>query len=963
MAGVLRRLGRGTTTGPYRRRSRERGFVEAGVAVTGAALVLGAALGSGVASSVVTMADGITWLPDDANGQVVQINPATGLPERRLQVAGPGGNLTLAQRDGVLLVTDATTGQATTIDLATLLAGSRRDVGTGTRVLVGDGRVYLVELTGLVRAVDPLTLNDLGSPLRTAPLSDAVVDGDGALWVLREDGGLLELAWSPTSAEFSTTAEHELRGVGRQARMTAHGSGVTVFAPDGGVVSQVGAGRDLAVRAPGLDAEVLPALESPASLAPAAVPTGGAVVMISGGDLLEVDVARVGCARPGTPAVFSERVYVPCTGDGRVIVLGPDGRSAGADILVPDGRDPRLLVDDGRLFIHSESSTTAVMVEADGSSRQIRTGGGGVPVQDVDTPPVAVPPPDAMPPSSSSDGPGRSEPTSDPVPPSGGEDRPGRPTSDEGDRDGDAGPGGTDGDTGPGGSTDPDADPGDPGTEPDPDPTSDPDPTTDPDPDPDPDPDTAPEAPSGVTAHRVDASSAQVSWAPPTSAPDEFVVEPQGGGPAVTVPGDRTGATVTGLPCGSAVRFTVTAVVLDPPATAPSAPSAPVTTPDCPPTAPTAATGVTATPAPDGSVTVAWTPASSGADAYVVAPQGGSGTQVAGTSRQVTLTDVPPGAGVRFVVQTRLGGASVDSAPSNAVTVAGAPGAPGGVSASLAGRSGDQLTVPVSWSRPADNGSPVTGLTVQYSGGGVSGQVTTTGTSVTLTIGCAGRQLCTSGGTLNVSVTATNGVGSGPAGTATVSVPAPPPPPPAPGDVVVTSAMWSSPGLYDEQVPVHAYLDPPAGWAAHAGGCELHVAGGISNVRAIACSASGQVYLGAADGGSSVTVVVRALGVGGRTVDSAAASVDVPPRNTWGQCDLNTRICTDPVSLTPGDGVEIVPLPWTPVPGLPGGPARPPVLLAGIGLLATSGAVRALRLAGRRDDAHPTTVTTPEENR
>ena len=86
---------------------------------------------------------------------------------------------------------------------------------------------------------------------------------------------------------------------------------------------------------------------------------------------------------------------------------------------------------------------------------------------------------------------------------------------------------------------------------------------------------------------------------------------------------------------------------------------------------------------------------------------------------------------------------------------------------------------------------------------------------MTLTIGCAGRQLCTSGGTLNVSVTATNGVGSGPAGSATVSVPAPPPPPPAPGDAVISDLMWSEPGINDQQIPVYVRLAPPAGWAAH----------------------------------------------------------------------------------------------------------------------------------------------------
>src|SRR5690606_23840326 len=158
-----------------------------------------------------------------------------------------------------------------------------------------------------------------------------------------------------------------------------------------------------------------------------------------------------------------------------------------------------------------------------------------------------------------------------------------------------------------------------------------------------------------------------------------------------------------------------------------------ITMPACGPTGPTAATGVSAAAGQDGSVTISWTGATSGADAYVVAPEGGSGTQVPGTARQVTLQDVPAAASVRFVVQTRLGAASIDSAPSNAVTVAGPPAAPAGVSASLGGRSGDRLTVPVSFGAAADNGSTLTGYTVHYAGGGVTGQVPTTSTSVTLT--------------------------------------------------------------------------------------------------------------------------------------------------------------------------------------------------------------------------------------
>src|SRR5690606_34434605 len=108
-----------------------------------------------------------------------------------------------------------------------------------------------------------------------------------------------------------------------------------------------------------------------------------------------------------------------------------------------------------------------------------------------------------------------------------------------------------------------------------------------------------------------------------------------------------------------------------------------------------------------------------------------------------------------------------------------------------------------------------------------------------------------------------------------------------------------------------------------------------------------------------VTVVVRAI-VDGRAVDSAAVTGEVPPRNQWAYCDMGTGMCTEPVSLPdPGD-VEALPAPWTPVPGLPGGPEPAPVLAAGVGLLALAGLLRGSRLRpGAVVDRAPTPTPDP----
>ncbi|MBO1750790.1 fibronectin type III domain-containing protein [Actinotalea sp. BY-33] len=949
---MLRRLvGRGA--------DRQRGLAEVGVAVTGAALVLGAAVGSGVASTVVSMSDGVTWLPDDATGQVVQINPATGSAERRLQIGEPGSELEISQRDGHLVIGDASTGTITSIDLSTLLAGGQRQTDEPSRVLVGGGLAFLVTpSTGVVRIVDPLTLRDLASPYRGAvPFADVVVDGEGEVWVVDRDGELRSLTWDRDAQVLKASEPRPVRGAGAATRLVPHERGVTVFAPDGGAVLQAGVGRDLAVAVPQLDGEVLPAVTSPNDLAPASLPGRSAVVMLSGDRVLDVEVGALGCERPGSPAVFAGRVYVPCTGAGRVIVLRPDGSRGGPDVIVPGGRDPRLLVDDGRLVVFTEDGSRAVLVEADGSSRQIDTGRSGAPVQDPASgsggAPVVMPPPRQT----SSTSPERAvgnDPGSDAsrpgdvTPPRGGPGQVTPPTT------GGTRPGtgsGTGGGTGAGGGGRPDADAPGQGTVP----------PADPDvPDADPDEDLPEDeilAPQGVLAElgpqQPDGTSdATVSWSSARTPPERYLVRAPGVAP-VEVAGTATSATLRSLACATTVAVTVEAVagtqVVPAPATS-------VRTPACPPEAPAPASGVGAVAGEDGSVTVSWTPSTSTVDSYLVGPQGGSTTSVGAGSTSVVLRDLPAGTGLRFVVQAVRDGLVTSSEPSNEVVVAGVPGPVGGLGATMQGRTADAVTVDVSWSGAAGQGSTVTGYTVSWSGGGASGSTAVAGTSTTLGVGCAGQPLCTSGGTLTVTVTARNGVGEGGAASTTVAVPAPPPPPPANGDVVVSHVHAGTPDRYAEEIPMSAELNPPQSWREHTGGCEL-VVDGVGSP--IACSTSGPVHLGGFIGPGSVSVSVRALGVNGATVTSAGSAGDIPPRNNWGQCDRVTNLCTEPVSLEDPE-VVVVPLPWTPVPGAPGGPDRPPLMATGFGLLLAAWVLRTQRTTGRGLRPDSTNLITEE---
>ena len=176
--------------------------------------------------------------------------------------------------------------------------------------------------------------------------------------------------------------------------LVAHDRGVTVLAPEGGLVVRVGTDSDTTLAAPDLGDDLRPALVSPPDLVPASVEGAPSVVLVNGDRVLRIDVGQHGCKRPGEPVVFGGRVYVACRDSGKVIVLDRSGRHLPPDIQVPDGGDPLLEIDDGRLIINVPGATTGVVVERDGSTHAIITHDETVQVEDPgNRPPRCVPTP------------------------------------------------------------------------------------------------------------------------------------------------------------------------------------------------------------------------------------------------------------------------------------------------------------------------------------------------------------------------------------------------------------------------------------------------------------------------------------------------------------------------------------------------------------------------------------------
>ncbi|MGW6934403.1 hypothetical protein ACWGE0_30395 [Lentzea sp. NPDC054927] len=367
-------------------------------ALLGVLVLAGAALGQGISRTSVAVSDGLTWLGDDQRGEVVQINPVSGKPQTRLQISGPDSQLEIAQEDGRLIVLNRRTGEITVIDLATLLASGRRQAppGASSKVLVSNGMVFVVDrAAGTVHTADPLTLADVGQTWEAGqPLADAVVDERGVLWVVDHGGTLRSLDWSDDEERFQERSERQVSGAGPRTVLVPHDQGVTLIGLDGGVVVRDGTGEDVSSSTDRSDAEVIAAQSSPLDLVPASLPSSSTVVLVVGREVLRVDVGALGCPKPGRPAVFRDKVYVPCKGSGKVIILDRGGSRGGDDVRTSGGSDPELVFDDGRLFVNVPGSSTGVLVDADGGTRSLTIRSPELPVKDPDrSPPPSVPPP------------------------------------------------------------------------------------------------------------------------------------------------------------------------------------------------------------------------------------------------------------------------------------------------------------------------------------------------------------------------------------------------------------------------------------------------------------------------------------------------------------------------------------------------------------------------------------------
>lgn len=286
-------------------------------------------------------------------------------------------------------------------------------------------------------------------------------------------------------------------------------------------------------------------------------------------------------------------------------------------------------------------------------------------------------------------------------------------------------------------------------------------------------------------------------------------------------------------------------------------------------------------PSGAGGAAVAWSQAGPAAQGYTVLVDGSPATRVGGATMSATVTGLPTGRTVTVAVRAEFaGGGSLTSAP-GAVTPAGAPGAPAGVTASETARARGSVTFAVSWGAAPDNGSGVTGYVLSASNPSGSDRWSGGGRSASVTLPCPASGSC---GAASFSVTATNAVGTGPAGSTSAAA-SPPPAVAMPGSGATVVSSHSTAGNDDEYGVVATTtlaLAMPASWAGFPGTCEvLTGTARTAGPGRVSCSA-GSVEITVSRGttrtvSTSHAVTFRATDPDtGRTVDSASYSWTVP---------------------------------------------------------------------------------------
>lgn len=139
-----------------------RGFLSAGTAVVLLVSSVAMVAGTGFKFGETRLRDGVTWIFNRKDGEVVRVNGSSGKVDLKIALPGSTGkNFKIVQRDNAVLLLDEATGEVASLDVNKFKVAARDDFGDAGDIdpVLGDGTAYIVNrAAGTIQRVDPVGL-------------------------------------------------------------------------------------------------------------------------------------------------------------------------------------------------------------------------------------------------------------------------------------------------------------------------------------------------------------------------------------------------------------------------------------------------------------------------------------------------------------------------------------------------------------------------------------------------------------------------------------------------------------------------------------------------------------------------------------------------------------------------------------------------------------------------------------
>lgn len=375
--------GNGATSGEMnntgKRKLRKRGWLVTGGTVGALVAAMGlTVLGLGSADHAVASFDASSWLWSAAKSEMARVNGLTARVDTRFQVPRAHGHaMQVAQTDRFLILRDLSTGQISSLDLATLAitATTKTTAGLGVTVAMHEDATFVVDaVQGIVRQLDPRTLSPVGEPLRYPPgITGGHFDGEGVLWVAVPSEGTVS-AVTPAALPSSGPVPADAAGgpsprLLRTVEVAPPSNDLTISTLDSGVAVLNRTSNSLTLVRGEQQRTVPLSLTAPGTLpprtsgdrVPVTVPDSRQIVVVDGEAVQQFEVPGEG-TRLRPAVAWAGRFY--CADDATGTVYAFDAAGTLVDTVKVDGANGllELEVRENHLFINAPLSSTARVV-------------------------------------------------------------------------------------------------------------------------------------------------------------------------------------------------------------------------------------------------------------------------------------------------------------------------------------------------------------------------------------------------------------------------------------------------------------------------------------------------------------------------------------------------------------------------------------------------------------------------